>query len=137
MSNDQGMTKNPMLLGLLGGALLMWSSVAQSAKTEPLAPEVARTKFQVEAGLKIELVAAEPLVESPAAMAWDEAGRLFVAENTGYPVGSKSGEGMGKIIELRDGDGDGKADERVEFATGLGFPNGLMAWRGGWLVTDA
>src|SRR5688572_5388443 len=126
-----------MVRGILLCALIGAEAFAQIAKTEPLAPEVARTKFQVEAGLKIELVAAEPLVESPAAMAWDESGRLFVAENTGYPAGSKSGEGIGKIVELRDADGVGRAEERVEFATGLGFPNGLMAWRGGWLVTDA
>lgn len=112
--------------------------VAQMVTTQPLEPEIARTKFQIEPGLKIELVAAEPLVQSPAAIAWDEAGRLFAAENTGYPVGPKPDTAPeGKIIELRDSDGDGKVDQRIEFATGLNFPNGLMAWRGGWLVTDA
>ena len=113
-------------------------SFAQSAATRAVSPQEALTKFQIEPGLKIELVAAEPLVQSPAAIAWDEANRLFVAENTGYPTGPQQGEKpLGKIVELRDRDADGKADERIEFATGLHFPNGLMPWHGGWLVTDA
>ena len=114
------------------------SANAQGPETKPLSAEAAQTKFQIEAGLKIELLAAEPLIKSPSALAWDEAGRLFVAENPGYPIGPGPGKApVGAIIELRDDDGDHQANQRVEFATGLNFPNGLMAWRGGWLVTDA
>ncbi len=112
------------------------SVFAQAPVDGPLAPDQALKSFQVEAGLKLELVAAEPLVVSPCAVAWDERGRMFVAENRGYPVGPKEGEPhQGRIAQLIDKDGDGRMDERIDFATELSFPNGLMPWRGGLIVT--
>ncbi len=84
--------------------------------------------------LTIELVAAEPLVESPCAMAFDESGGLFVAENRGYPDASTP---LGRIALLRDSDGDGRMDKRTTFADGLTFPNGVLPWRGGVIVTCA
>ncbi|RYD61437.1 MAG: hypothetical protein EOP84_35745, partial [Verrucomicrobiaceae bacterium] len=59
------------------------NAIAQS----PTKPEDAFQSFELPDGLKIELVAAEPLTASPCAMAFDERGRLFVAENRGYPRG--------------------------------------------------
>lgn len=89
-------------------------------------------------GLVVELVASEPQVRSPSALAWDAEGRLYVAENPGYPVGPGAGKtAVGTIVALADGDGDGRCEGRTVFAEGFGFPNGLMPWRGGWLVTDA
>jgi hypothetical protein len=85
--------------------------------------------------LKVELVAAEPLVESPCAIAFDEAGRLFVAENRGYP--NLASPPQGDIVLLKDTDGDGRMDERTVFADGLTFPNGVMPWKGGLIVTCA
>ena len=102
----------------------------------PLTPAEVLKSFKVEPGLKLELVAAEPLVVSPCAVCWDERGRMFVAENRGYPTGPKEGEPpVGRIVQLIDKDGDGRMDERVDFATELSFPNGLMPWRGGLIVT--
>src|SRR5215213_2524278 len=113
------------------------TAVAQNP-SKPLSPAEEVQRFRLENRSKIELVAAEPLVQSPVAFAWDESNRLFVAENTGYPLGPGPGEApAGKIIELRDSNSDGTVDERIEFATNLNFPNGLMPWRAGWLVTDA
>jgi hypothetical protein len=62
-----------------------------------------------------------------------------VAENRGYPGPIKGTEGpqAGRIALLEDTDGDGKFDRRTEFATGLGFPNGIAVWRGGVFVTCA
>ncbi len=84
--------------------------------------------------LAVELVAAEPLVESPCAMAFDEHGRLFVAENRGYPDSSTP---VGRIALLQDTDGDGRMDKRTTYAEGLTFPNGVTPWRGGVIVTCA
>ena len=53
---------------------------------QPLTPAQALASLQVEAGLRVELVAAEPMIASPCAVAWDERGRMFVVENRGYPV---------------------------------------------------
>ncbi|MBI3876567.1 MAG: dehydrogenase, partial [Verrucomicrobia bacterium] len=106
--------------------------------TSPLTPEQSLKHFQVEPGLRVELVAAEPLVASPCAIAFDERGRLFVAENRGYPVGPGEGKTPSGIIALlEDTNGDGIYDKRTEFATGLSFPNGLMCWKGGVFVTCA
>ncbi len=105
---------------------------------KPLTPAQALASLQVEAGLRVELAAAEPLTAAPCAVAWDERGRMFVAENRGYPVGPGEGKPPAGIIAmLEDTNGDGRYDKRTEFATGLTFPNGLMCWRGGLIVTCA
>ncbi len=85
--------------------------------------------------MRVELVAAEPLVMSPCAMAFDERGRLFVAENRGYP--NTANPPQGDIALLEDTDGDGRMDKRTVFADALTFPNGVMPWRGGIIVTCA
>ncbi len=105
-----------------------------SAVDGPLTPQQALLAFQCDPGLRIELVAAEPLVESPVALAFDERGRLFVAENRGYPTGP---DDSGRIALLEDTNCDGTYDTRTEFAGGLSYPNGLMPWRDGLLVTCA
>ena len=71
-----------------------------------VAPADALATFQVEKGLRIELVAAEPLVTSPCAVAFDAKGRMFVAENRGYPRSAKPP--IGTIALLEDSDGDGR-----------------------------
>lgn len=103
----------------------------------PLSPEQALASFKLESGLRAELVAAEPLTVSPCALTWDEHGRLFVAENRGYPTGSPEGPPLGVIALLEDTNRDGRCDKRTLFADGLTFPNGLLPWRGGLLITCA
>ncbi|MBI1914012.1 MAG: HEAT repeat domain-containing protein [Planctomycetes bacterium] len=104
----------------------------------PLTPEQARAAFRVAPGLRVELVAAEPHIESPVAIAFDEDGRLWVVEMRDYPNGpgrGKKPEGRIKILE--DKDGDGFYETSHVFADGLLFANGLMPWRGGVIVTAA
>ncbi len=102
----------------------------------PVAADQAAATLQLEPGLVADLIAAEPLVASPVATAFDERGRLFVAENRGYPTGPAEGQpSQGRIAQLIDTDGDGRCDKRLEFATELSFPNGLLPWRGGLIVT--
>jgi putative membrane-bound dehydrogenase-like protein len=120
-----------VLLAMFGGAR------NTGAASSPLSPDQALASFQVEPGLKAELVAAEPLVVAPCALAWDEQERLYVAENRGYPTGGSNGAAIGMVALLKDTDGDGRVDQRTVFADGLTFPNGLMPWRGGLIVTCA
>jgi putative membrane-bound dehydrogenase-like protein len=106
----------------------------------PLSPQEALATFVVEPGYRIELVAAEPLVQSPVAIAFDEAGGMYVAENRGYPDPLEGEPGRppeGVIARLTDTNGDGRFETRTEFATGLGYPNGVMPWNGGVFVTAA
>jgi len=104
----------------------------------PLSPDKALAAFVTQPGLKVELVASEPLIESPVALAFDERGRLFVAENRGYPTGPGEGRPpIGRIALLHDDDGDGAMDRRSTFAENLTYPNGLLPWEGGLIVTCA
>lgn len=108
-------------------------------RTQPLTPEAALAAFQLEPGLRIELVAAEPLVVDPVAFAFDEQGRLYVVEARGYPetLNASPATTEGRVARLEDTDGDGRCDRRTEFATGFTNPNGIMVWRGGVFVTCA
>ena len=119
---------------ILFASILLAAAPVQS----PLSPREALKAFEAAPGLKVELVAAEPLTASPCAVAFDGERRLFVAENRGYPIGPKEGEKpAGVIALLEDADGDGRMDKRTVFADGLTFPNGVLPWKGGLIVTCA
>ena len=121
------------LLGVLGAKLSL-----AFALDGPLSPEASLKNFKTEPGLRVELVAAEPMVVDPVAVAWDERGRMFVVEGNGYPVGPGAGKPpVGQVVLLEDTDGDGKYDQRTVFADGLTFPNSVMPWKGGVYVTCA
>jgi putative membrane-bound dehydrogenase-like protein len=123
---------------ILGAAILFAGALVAAPLPSPLSPADAQKAFEVVPGLRVELVAAEPLVASPCAIAFDTQGRLFVAENRGYPIGPKEGEKpAGVIALLEDTDGDGQMDKRTVFADGLTFPNGVLPWGGGLIVTCA
>lgn len=128
----------PALVGLL---ILPLAAPCRSSfadeRSTGLAAKDALTLFRVESGLNIELAAAEPLVVAPCALAFDAHGRLFVAENRGYPNGGPNGQPIGRIVRLDDPNHDGEFDQRTDFATGLTFPNGILPWRDGLLVTCA
>jgi putative membrane-bound dehydrogenase-like protein len=104
----------------------------------PLAPKEAQKLFRLPPGLRIELVASEPQIESPVAMAFDEDGKLWVVEMPDYPNGPKPGEKpQGRIKVLEDKDGDGFYETATVFADNLPFANGIMPWKGGVVVTMA
>lgn len=117
--------------------ILAISALAALLPTRAEPPTQALARFETAPGLTVELVAAEPTVVAPCAIAWDESGTLWVAENRGYPTGSKDGRRLGRIARLTDSHGDGRWDQRTDFATGLSFPNGILPWRGGIIVTCA
>ena len=118
-----------------------YTRAAQADQDRPaLSPAEALASFVVEPGYRIDLVAAEPVVQSPVAIAFDDRGRMYVAENRGYPdplEGEPAAAPQGVIALLTDTDGDGRYDARTNFATGLTYPNGVMAWDGGVFVTMA
>jgi putative membrane-bound dehydrogenase-like protein len=97
-------------------------------------PEEERATFQLaDETLDIELVASEPLIDSPVAICWNARGDLYVAEMRDYPVGPASG----RVSRLSDRDGDGRYETSVVLAEGLKFPNSVLAVAGGVLVTAA
>lgn len=126
-----------MLNRLLPFAWLATFSTWANGGVGNLTPAEALQAFETEPGFVVELVAAEPLVIDPVALAFDESGRLYVAENRDYPLGAPDGTPLGIISRLEDTDGDGRMDRRIEFATGIRFPNGVLPWRDGVIVTAA
>src|SRR5215217_1650261 len=50
----------------------------------PLSPAESIKKFQLPPGYRVELVASEPMVQEPVALAWDGNGRMYVAEMNTY-----------------------------------------------------
>jgi mono/diheme cytochrome c family protein len=105
----------------------------------PLPPEQALQSFKIQAGFRIELVAAEPLVFSPIQIAFDPDGRLWVLEMHGYMPnleGSGELEKVGSVVVLEDTDGDGRMDKRTVFLDGLVMPRALSLARGGALVAE-
>src|SRR5262245_14828657 len=59
----------------------------------PLSPEESMKKIQLPPGYHVELVASEPMVQEPVAIAWDGNGRMYVAEmNTFMKDANATGE---------------------------------------------
>ncbi len=82
-----------------------------------LTPEQALAALRVPEGFRATLFAAEPDVQQPIGMCFDERGRLWVAENYTY---AESGVNFDlryrdRIIILEDVDGDGVHDNRTVF----------------------
>lgn len=102
-----------------------------------LTPAEALATFALHPGFRIELVAAEPLVEDPVQIVFDERGRLWVVEMRGYmpdALGTGEREPVGCIAILTDTDGDGVMDEREVFADRLVLPRSVHPCEGGALV---
>lgn len=104
---------------------------------KPLSPEEAMKAFAVEKGFRIELVASEPMIESPVAMSFDDQGRLYVCEMRGYMhdlAGSTEKEPTGRVSLLEDTDGDGRMDKATAFLDKVVMPRAVMAVNGGALI---
>jgi putative membrane-bound dehydrogenase-like protein len=104
----------------------------------PRSPAESLASMVVRPGFTIELVAAEPLVLDPVAIAWGADGKLWVVEMADYPLGIDGrGRHGGEVRFLEDTDGDGQYDRSTVFLDGLGYPTGVMPWGNGVLVTCA
>ncbi|MDB6024129.1 MAG: Membrane-bound dehydrogenase domain protein [Verrucomicrobiales bacterium] len=102
-----------------------------------LTPEEALKAFKVAPGMKVECVASEPLVEDPVSARFDQDGRLWVVEMCNYMPdsdGKGEDEATGRVVILRDTDGDGKFDKRTVFAEKLLMPRAVMPVAGGALI---
>ncbi len=104
-----------------------------------LSPEAALKTFKVQKGFKIELVAFEPMIESPVAMSWDDQGRLYVVEMRGYmnDVNAKGeDQPIGRIKRLEDTNGDGIMDKATVFVDKLLMPRSVTTLGDGALVAE-
>lgn len=130
--------------GLVAGILWSLSCGSRSPiedgleRRKPLSPIEALQSFQLAEGFRLELAASEPQVADPIAIAFDENGRLYVAEMRGYPFDPPPGGGAaGRIRLLEDEDADGVFETARVFADRLHWPSGIACWNGGIFVTAA
>jgi putative membrane-bound dehydrogenase-like protein len=107
------------------------------AEGKPLSAEEAAAGFKLPPGFKAQVFAAEPDVQNPVAMTWDNRGRLWVAEcytyanrPTKYDLTLRD-----RVIILNDTDGDGRADERKVFCDNVQQLMSVEVGLGGvWLI---
>lgn len=105
----------------------------------PLTPEQALKTFRLPPGFRIELVAAEPMIETPVSISFDDQGRMYVVEMRGYMRdldGTTEKEPTGRVSLLTDLDGDGRMDRATAFADKLVMPRAVMPVAGGALVAE-
>jgi mono/diheme cytochrome c family protein len=104
-----------------------------------LPPEEAIKTIKVPPGFRVELVASEPLVFEPVAMAFDPDGRLWVVEMRSYML-DVDGRGetlpMSDVAVLEDTDGDGKFDKRTVFLDKLVLPRAISIVGDGVLIAE-
>jgi len=97
--------------------------------TVPLPPLESLKSFRLPKGYRLELVASEPMISEPAAIAWDGNGRMYVAQLETYmqTIDAK-GQDMpvSRVILLEDIDDDGKMDKSSVFIDSLLSPRMIL-----------
>jgi putative membrane-bound dehydrogenase-like protein len=110
------------------------------SKTNPearaLTPQDSLKGIHLSDDFHAELFAAEPDVMSPTDMAFDENGKIYVAEMLDYPVDPAPGKARSRI-RLLETDAAGKVVRATVFADNVRAVSGLMPWKGGLIVTSA
>ncbi len=104
----------------------------------PLSPKESLKHTVVHPDFEMQIVASEPNIINPVAVAFDETGVLWAVEMTDYPHGPKPGEApKSRIKLLRDKDQDGYYETVTVFADKILFATGVQPWKGGLIVTLA
>ena len=102
-----------------------------------LSPEQALATFRLAPGIRLEIAAAEPLVQEPVAVAFAPDGAMWVVEMRGYMLdvdGRGEADPIGRVVVLRDTNADGRFDTSIVFVDGLVMPRAIMLVAGGALI---
>src|SRR5213083_2384295 len=127
-----------MRLALLLALLGTLACGKRHAGAPALSPQESLKSFHLSEDFHVELLAAEPQVFDPVEMAFDENGRIYVAEMIDYPDDPPPGKpARSRIRLLEDTDGDGKVDLSTIFADNVLKATSMLPWKGGLLVTAA
>ncbi|MEN3942634.1 PVC-type heme-binding CxxCH protein [Prosthecobacter sp. SYSU 5D2] len=105
--------------------------------TQPPGPQEALAMLKLPEGFQASLFAAEPDVQNPVALAWDQKGRMWVAENYTYAERSMRFDLSlrDRVIILEDKDNDGHAETRKVFTDTVQMLTSVEVGRGGvWLM---
>jgi putative membrane-bound dehydrogenase-like protein len=105
---------------------------------DPVSPQESMKHMTLPPGFDLKLVTSEPDVIKPICMAFDERGRLWVAETFDYPNNMQAaGEGHDQITICESTRGDGVADKFTVFADKLSIPTSMCFSNGGVIVAQA
>jgi putative heme-binding domain-containing protein len=109
---------------------------AAGVRTTPwLSPEDEQKAFKLPPGFEIQLVAAEPDIQKPLNMAFDERGRIWLTCSVEYPYAAPLDKpARDSIRVLEDTDGDGRFEKVTVFADGLNIPIGIYPYKGGCIA---
>ncbi|MEO6000375.1 MAG: c-type cytochrome [Chitinophagaceae bacterium] len=106
---------------------------------EYLSPEESMKTMHLAKGYHLELVASEPMIKEPVAIAWDGNARMYVAEMLTYMQDADAtGEQQPKsrIMLLEDTDNDGKMDKSSVFVDSLLLPRMIQCVNHELLVNE-
>jgi mono/diheme cytochrome c family protein/glucose/arabinose dehydrogenase len=109
----------------------------QMEKSIALTPEEEMKTFSMPPGYHVELVASDPMIQSPILMDFDADGRLWVLEMLTFlpdTSGHDSTEPLNRVSVLEDTNGDGKMDKKTVFADKLSMPRAMKVLEHGVLV---
>jgi putative membrane-bound dehydrogenase-like protein len=127
----------PQIERLKSSPVLQHLKANPSSSPAQTAPEKTVAQMYVPEGFKVELILGEPDLHQPVAFAFDERGRIWIAEAYSYPQKRSVGQGLDKIVIFEDRDGDGKFETRKVFAEGLNLVSGFEVGYGGVWVGAA
>ena len=97
------------------------------ASTAPRTPPEEKKTFHLPPGFDVELVAAEPDIQKPINIAFDDRGRLWVTGSVEYPFPAGPGRKPRDTIKILEDFGpDGRARKISTFADDLNIPLGIL-----------
>lgn len=131
MARNGRQTESAVLWHLRPNPLKTATPVAKGSAQEVL------NQMHLVDGFQAELVAQEPDVRQPVAFAFDERGRIWVAQALSYPNKQPDGKGKDSIVIFEDTTGNGKFDKRTVFTEGLNLVSGIEVGFGGVWVGAA
>jgi putative membrane-bound dehydrogenase-like protein len=95
---------------------------------------IAAPGFRVKNGFHVEVVASDAVVSAPAAMAFDENGRLYVAEMRDYPERREQSPHLGRIRLLEAGQANDVFETSSVYAEDIPLPSAILCHAGGVFV---
>lgn len=108
---------------------------AQLPRIAPRTPSDSIATMKIAPGYRVELVASEPHVFDPVAIAFDASARLYAVEMCDYS--EQETEHLGNVRLLEDRDRNGTYETSILFAEKLSWPTAIACYDGGVFVGAA
>lgn len=127
-----------ILAGLVALLVTSCSRKRENIDQAAMTPQESLAAIKLSEDFTVDLFATEPYVVDPVDMAWDENGKIYVAEMLDYPDDPPPGKPVrSRVRVLEDKNNDGVIDSSYIYAENLLQVSGLMPWKGGLIVGAA